>query len=200
MTVPRRIGARKSIECLLAGLLTSQHSVFTRQQANELGVSTAALKHAVVSGRVERVYRGVYRMTTAQPCWQQDVMAACLLAGEGSCASHRSAGRLWELDGVGRAPIEVSTERDVRLSLPNITLYRVTSLPVSDVVRDVIPVTRPARTLIDLAGVLHPQQLELALDCALRRRLITVSRMRWQLDHFGTRGRPGAGPPGRPRR
>ena len=46
---------------------------------------------------------------------------------------------------------------------------------------DGIPVTRIERTLIDLAAVIDIDRLEDALDCALRRRLTSVGRLRLRL-------------------
>lgn len=52
---------------------------------------------------------------------------------------------------------------------------------------DAIPVTAPARTLIDLAGCVDSNVLEEALDDALRRRLVTVARVRWHQRELGAR-------------
>jgi len=46
---------------------------------------------------------------------------------------------------------------------------------------DGVPVTKIERTLLDLSGVSDPDSLEEAVDCALRRRLTTVSRLRLRL-------------------
>lgn len=192
MGAPQRAGLRESLEKSLASLVSAQYGLFTRRQSRERGVSDGMLRHALTCGRVERVSRTVYRLTAAQPSWHQSVLAACLSAGEESYASHRTAGRLWELEGITQAPIELTTAHDVR-SGPRTIIHRVEGFPACDVQRDAIPVTQPARTLLDLASVLRAEELELALDSALRRRLLSVPRLRWQLDHFGTRGRAGAG-------
>lgn len=65
-------------------------------------------------------------------------------------------------------------------------------LPTVDVtIVDAIPVTTPARTLLDLAAVVEREALEEALDDALRRGLVSISRLRWRLEELGRR--PGAG-------
>jgi very-short-patch-repair endonuclease len=48
-----------------------------------------------------------------------------------------------------------------------------------------------ARTIIDLAAVVHRDALELALDAALREGLVSVPRVLWRLESLGGRGRPG---------
>ncbi|MGZ4208226.1 MAG: hypothetical protein ACXVQ6_10080, partial [Actinomycetota bacterium] len=50
---------------------------------------------------------------------------------------------------------------------------------------DGIPVTTPARTLIDIASVSPRDVVEEALDDALRRGLVSISRVRWRLDALG---------------
>jgi very-short-patch-repair endonuclease len=55
--------------------------------------------------------------------------------------------------------------------------------------KDGIPVTKIERTLVDLAGVVGIDELEDALDSALRRRLTTVNRVRLRLrSESGRRG------------
>ena len=56
---------------------------------------------------------------------------------------------------------------------------------------DAIPVTTVARTLIDIAGFVRAEVVEEALDDALRRGLVTLSRLRWRLREAGGRGRQG---------
>ena len=66
------------------------------------------------------------------------------------------------------------------------------SLPIADRAEvDGIPVTRPARTLIDLAAVVGGDDLESALDSALRDRLVTVPYLDRRLAELGSRGRDG---------
>ena len=56
---------------------------------------------------------------------------------------------------------------------PNLTVYR-RSISLEDVrVREGLPVTSPARTIVDLAGTLDLDELEAAYALALRRRLTT---------------------------
>ncbi|HET7722191.1 MAG TPA: DUF559 domain-containing protein, partial [Acidimicrobiales bacterium] len=56
-----------------------------------------------------------------------------------------------------------------------------------------IPVTSPARTIFDLAGVLHPGRAERALDNALARRLTTLTALRSVTEELARQGRPGSG-------
>jgi very-short-patch-repair endonuclease len=55
----------------------------------------------------------------------------------------------------------------------------------------VIPVTTPARTLIDVASVASAEVVEEALDDALRRGIVSITRLRKSLETVGGGGRPG---------
>jgi very-short-patch-repair endonuclease len=58
------------------------------------------------------------------------------------------------------------------------TVHLPRRLAAADIVRmGPIPVTTPARTLIDLAGVVSADALEEALDDALRRRIVTIPKL-----------------------
>jgi very-short-patch-repair endonuclease len=57
---------------------------------------------------------------------------------------------------------------------------------------DSIPCTTIERTLFDLAGVVGPRTIELAVDAALRRDLTSVARLIATRDRLARRGRRGA--------
>jgi very-short-patch-repair endonuclease len=95
------------------------------------------------------------------------LIAAVLACGEGAVLSHRSAAELWRI-GPRSAYLEVTAQTTRRR--PGILVHESRA---ERVVRDGIPVTTPARTLIDLADVLTHRGLERAIDEAdyLRRDL-----------------------------
>lgn len=135
----------------------------------------------------------VYVPTGAPPTLYQNVMAACVWAGKEALASHRTAGMLWNLDGISmRREIEIVTTARVRA--PGIFVHRVETLPASDcAVRHRIPVTGIERTLFDLGSTALPRAVDVAIDCALRRGLTSVPALRRFLAERGGRGRRGAG-------
>jgi very-short-patch-repair endonuclease len=73
-----------------------------------------------------------------------------------------------------------------------LTVHRTAELPSVDRTRrDGIPITTPARTLIDLAGVLDEEDLEAAVECAFRRRLVSERALHRRLAELGGSGRRG---------
>jgi very-short-patch-repair endonuclease len=94
-------------------------------------------------------------------------MAATLATG--GVLSHRSAGALWGLrPWDGRIEITIPWKKRQRNGL---LLHRAVLAPDEITTRDGIPVTTPARTQLDLAGVLQRHQLQQAINEAERRRL-----------------------------
>jgi hypothetical protein len=56
-----------------------------------------------------------------------------------------------------------------------------------------IPVTDPARTVLDAVGVVAPEVATLVVDRAISSRLVTVAGLAAVLERYGRRGRRGSG-------
>ena len=174
-----------------ARLARRQHGVVTLDQARAAGLSQRAIDRRLGSGRWERLHPGVYRVGGAPPSWEQLVLAACLHAGEGSAASHRSAAALWRLAGVDVTIVEIIAPRRARGR--GVVVHEVSVPTRQTTTVGVIPVTNPTRTLLDLGAVVNPDVVEQALDDALHRGLTTITKLRGILRRDGGRGRRGAG-------
>ncbi|MFN2389853.1 MAG: hypothetical protein ABR575_09665, partial [Actinomycetota bacterium] len=146
------------------------------------GHSRHALDRRLANGTLVRLLPRVYRFAGTVETWHQKVMAACLWGSPDAIASHRSAGRLWGLEGFLQEGIEITVPRATRSRSKLLTVHRTLELIRWDVARrERIPVTGVNRTLIDLGAVLDPEELEAALDSALRQRLTTVRWLHWEL-------------------
>lgn len=94
-------------------------------------------------------------------------MAAVLAVGDGAVLSHRSAAGLWAIWGSKpHARIDVMVPSGSgRKEHSGVVVHRCEALTAEDVTtRHGIPVTTPARTLLDLATVLARRPLERAID------------------------------------
>ncbi|MCA1843619.1 MAG: type IV toxin-antitoxin system AbiEi family antitoxin domain-containing protein, partial [Actinobacteria bacterium] len=170
-------------------LFAAQHGVIGRRQALAAGLTPRIVEWHVRNGTWTAVHRGVYRLSGTATTWRQRVMAACLAAGPGAVASHRAAGALWGLDGVveGRPEITVATSGGREPA--GVVVHHTRGLQPADRASvDGIPCTSAARTLVDLAGVLTPDQLEVALDSALRDRLTAAGYLQRRLADAGRKG------------
>ncbi len=137
-------------------------------------MSDDMIDHRVATGRWVRVALGLYRIAGVPVTWKQRAMAACLVSGSGAVVSHRSAAVLWGVSGLrpGALDITVPPGRSNRNALA-----RVHRSAVEGVRRDGIPVTRPSRTIVDLAGVVGGDVLEEAVDDVLCRRLCRLEEL-----------------------
>jgi very-short-patch-repair endonuclease len=173
-------------------LANRQHGAFSRAQALALGWSEGQVKRRLATSQWESVLPGVYRLAGAPASGRQAAIAACLWAGAGAVVSHRAAGVLWDLDGVTASGIEVWVPNSRRLRTTKLTVHRTHELPRIDRTRrHGIPITTPARTLVDLACVLDEEALEAAVEDGLHRRLVSEQLLRRRLDELGGSGRPG---------
>lgn len=146
------------------------------------------------TGRWERLSSGIYRLAGVPSSWRQTMFAETLGWGKEAVASYRSAACLWVLPGCSGEVVELTIPTQRRRRSSRAIIHRVRSFPAADrSVVDAIPVTTPARTIIDIAAVVSAETVEEALDDALRRRLVSLPRLRWRIDELAGRGRPGIG-------
>ncbi len=122
----------------------------------------------LASGEITRALPRVYRLTGAPRSFTQDVVAVSKWAGESSAISHRTAAWLLGLRDVDDV-VDVTTDRCLRPAAAKIVVHRKTRLPTRDVstIRG-IPVTTMPRTLVDLAAVCPEEDVDIALDTAIR--------------------------------
>lgn len=199
---------RREVEEILGRLGAAQHGVATRVQLLRHGLPECAVDGLVRVGRLVPVARGIYRVGPL-PLPRGPEVAAVFAAGPGARVSHRSAARLQGLTEPERSEhvsrkeppratsavvptpiVEVSVPRKRRRRIEGVRIHRVRDLREDEVsLLDGIPVTTPARTLLDIAEELGSREVEKAYANALRRKLVTPEAMRAMVerhpDHRG---------------
>jgi very-short-patch-repair endonuclease len=142
-------------------LARRQHGVVGRAQLRALGLGDDAIDWRVRKRRLHRVHRGVYVVGYPHLTRNERFMAAVLACGDEAALSHFSAAVLWGmLNSDGKVHVTAPGER-VR---PGLAVHRA-ALEAGEVTKRAgIPVTTPARTLIDLADVASRRTLERAFD------------------------------------
>ncbi|HVL89580.1 MAG TPA: DUF559 domain-containing protein [Actinomycetota bacterium] len=174
----------------LARRASRRHGVVSRAEALAAGASASAIQRRLALGRWRLIFPGVYVVEGNPPSWRQTLLAACLAAGPDAVASHTAAAALRSLAGFKESRIEITAARS-GVRHRRFTVHRVRSLPASEVTRvDGIPVTTVARTLVDLAATQPLDSVEIALDDALHRRLVTAAQIRRVIERDRIRGGP----------
>jgi len=139
------------------------------------------------------VFPGVYRLVAAPTTPAQTLRAACLATR--GVASHASAAWVWGLLAQPPALPEVTITRgqwDTRDQ--RVVVHRSRDLNMEATsTRNGIPVTKPLRTLVDLAGAALPAQLTEAVDNALAQRLVTPGGLEAEIERLSRPGRGGVG-------
>lgn len=158
-------------------------------QLRDLGLSDDVVRGWLVAGRLHKLHRGVYALghTALSPRGRE--LAAVLACGPDALLSHRAAAVLWAMRRTSPG-IDVTVPRSGG-ARPGILVHRSRSLTREDrAVVDAIPVTSPARTLVDLADVLSEQRLADAVHEAEVRRILDVRHVQGALARVaGRRGR-----------
>jgi very-short-patch-repair endonuclease len=153
----------------VAELAARQHGVVGRDQLGDLGLGRRAIDHRVEHGRLHPVHRGVYAVGHRHVSRDGRFMSATLVA-RGAVLSHRSAAALLGIRPSGRGRTEITVGRALR-PRAGLQIHRA-PLPSDEVTtHHGIPVTTPARTLLDLAAVVPYHHLERAATEAEIRRL-----------------------------
>lgn len=156
-----------------------QHALITHDQASAAGLSSSQIRRRIRSGEWSVARPCVYAVDGAPPTWVQTV-AAVALSAPGAWVSHRTAAALWALQGVeNKDAIHVVTGLDRRIRIDGVKGHRSGALFSADLTkRQGIPLTTPARTVVDLSAALSHRQLGVAIDDAIRRRAMTLDSLR----------------------
>ena len=160
-------------EARLARIAGRQHGRVTLRQLEAIGIRGTSVKRRVASGRLVRVYPGVYGVGHVQQTREGRWIAAVMACGRGAVLSHFDAAALWGIYESPGSTIHVTTTSRSARRLPGIKVHRARKLHPADVTKkDAIPVTTVARTLIDLTDVLSDDRILRAMREAEYRKLL----------------------------
>jgi hypothetical protein len=177
----------------LADLARQQHGLVTRKQARNAGFSYGQIKTRIARGSWKAIEREVYLLASHPSTWKTSVLAA-VLRTEG-VASHRTAGVLWDLDGIRVVRPEVTVPHARKVGSRTATVHRTTQWDrIEATIRSGIAVTGVARTLLDMAWWLSQTQLVIAVDSARLRNLVDWPDLYTVYRRHSRQGRTSCGP------
>lgn len=189
------------VEVVLAELAAGQWGLFTAQQAGQVGVSRVRLSRLTQAGALLRLAHGVYALRGAAGGRHLELRAAWLgvepsraasdrLAdgASGVVVSHASAADLYgfgDLDA-DRHEFTASTRKQTRR--PDMRFHRAFVSATEITLRDGLPVTTPARLIVDLLTDGHDAgHIAGVLADAVRARAIVVGDLPERLAPFAAR-------------
>lgn len=171
-------------------LARENHGLVDRASAMALGATDDVIKHQVEMHRWETIHDGVYYLNVTARTWHTDMLAAVLAGGPGAHASHRSASRLWTLDGVRTRMLEITVPFS-NLPMPEGVVVHRTRRVLPTAQQQTIRSTTVERTLLDLAAILPDRVLEKAYMSALRLGLTETDDVLSMMRQQAGRGVPG---------
>jgi very-short-patch-repair endonuclease len=173
-------------------LAAAQLGCVTIGQAIECGLSRRQVQWGLGSSRFERVGSRVLRAGGAPASWPQALLAGLLDLGDDALVSHRSAAALHGFDGFPQEPIEFTVQRRRRKSESGWVVHTTQRLERIDITKvGRFPCTSASRTVIDLARSARRDELERAIDSAVRDGSSSPSFLRKRLASLRGSGRAG---------
>src|SRR5713101_358825 len=184
----------KRIDLEIQKTAMRQHGAICWRQLRAMAVTRRQIWRRVSSGEWARELPGVWRLSWAEPTWMQRVQCAALWGGADAFISHAAGAKLWDLDGIEREDIDLSAPHHLRTHVGWVVSHLRPPLPREmRRTRCGVAVASPARTLVDLAGVVAGNVLERAVEHALRRQLTSVRELQRVAQRMPTKGKGGTG-------
>lgn len=187
-------------ETKLEELASKQAGCVSRCQAVDAGFSDDTIAHRVRSGRWRRAHRGVYTLASVPSSWWQDVWVAVLGAGRRNlvvrdvAVSHETALLAQGIDQsrLPRYPITLTVPHHRHRRVSGAVVHQIDDLTLQHLVTvDGLPVTRPARAIVDLAANHGPVHLGSLLDELIVARQVTLADVSACLTEVARPGKPG---------
>jgi very-short-patch-repair endonuclease/predicted transcriptional regulator of viral defense system len=166
---------RSAIDRRIVTRAARTEGVLTARALLEAGLSHDGIAHRVAHGWLIRRYHGVFLVGPVAGTLAEE-MAAVQAIGEDSGLSHDAAGALWRIRATVAGPIDVSVAGRHARSRAGIRVHNVRTLELTT--HRGIPVTTPARTLLDLAATVGADDLARAVEQARVLRLTSDTDLR----------------------
>ena len=165
-------------DALVAWVADQQLGLITTPQLHVAGVRRGSVEWRLATGTLHRRHRGVYLVGHGILVPGAVELAAVLACGASTLVSHRSAAALWALASAPAAAAEVTVVARGSRSRAGVRVHRVAELEMPDRgQKNGIPVTAPARTLIDFAATASRQEAERAIAEAFALRLADTAQL-----------------------
>ncbi|HET9197645.1 MAG TPA: DUF559 domain-containing protein [Solirubrobacterales bacterium] len=166
-----------------------QQGVISREQLRAVGLSEEAIAQATASGRLYPLFRSTYSVGRRSVELPARLMAATLACGHGTVVSHGSAAWLLGLWQARPGEVEVIAPIEAGRKIPGIRRrFPPAPLPEHASERHGIPCTTPARTIVDLAGIVGVKALAGVIEEAAVLGVLDVSAIDAILDESRRRG------------
>ena len=164
-----------------------QRGRIAQRQLLAIGVAHSSIRWLVERARLLPSLRGVFLVGHSAVTELGAETDALLSVRDEAALGHWSAGGAWDLWTPARPEIDVTVIGEAPAATnPGVRVHRTRILAPQDLrIRHGLPVTSPARTLLDIAPDCSERQLEIAFDRAITSRVMREADVRDVLDRAG---------------
>lgn len=173
----------------VARLAATQMRVVRADQLAAAGWSWNAIAHRLQRGLIRRLWHGVYILGPDAPSYRTLARAGVLTCNDEAVVSDGWAAWFWGIDKASpRLPVDVTRTAGSHRGRKEVLVHRTLLTDPRDFsTRLGLPITSPARTILDLAERLSDWDLERAVAEAQVLNLVTVDSLTAVLDRAGRR-------------
>lgn len=170
-------------------LASRQQGLVTREQLRELGLSDESISRAISRRWLHVVFHGVYSVGHRHLTAHGRLLAATMACGEGSVVSHGTAAWLLGLRDWKPEAVDVIAPVEAGRKIAGIR-RRFVPPPTGEQIwrRHGVPLTSPARTIVDCAGILDGPGVAGLIEAAAVQGLLDVAGIDRVLDGPRRRG------------
>lgn len=189
--VIRILRAMSHVDAEAQAIAARQGWVISVEQVHRLGFSRNQVGYRLRTGRWTVESRFGYRL--APPRDHLDRVRAAVALLPGAVASHQTAAELHQFPQAQRGLAVVTVHSRTTHDFPGVRVRRCHDLADGHVTEvEGIPVTTPARTVADLAGVLRGRAFTAMADRLLLERRVQLAELVKVVEAVARRGRPGS--------
>jgi len=144
----------------VAAIAGSQMGLIGVVQLRDVGISDTSISEAAVRGRLHPVFHGVYSVGHRHLTVHARLLAATMACGPGTVVSHGTAAWMLKLRSWRPKEVDVIAPVEAGRKIAGIR-RRFVPPPTGEEVwrRGGVPLTSPARTIVDCAGILDAGEL-----------------------------------------
>jgi hypothetical protein len=177
---------------IAAGLAVAQHGCFARWQLEGRGVALTSIKRRVSDGYWVTLLPGVYALAGTRDTFERRLWVGWLAVGLGALVSHEAAAELHGVPNVIRNRVVLVNAHGHHHRLPGVIVHQLNDvLPEHRTSVDGLPITTPARTIVDLAAVVHPARLLPIVEGTHHARIASYAEVGVCMTSIARRGKPG---------
>ena len=182
----------RDVDRVATELSLLQHGAFARWQLRPRGVSEQAIYRRLASGSWTLLSPGVFALAGTRNTYERRLWVGWLAVGPDALVSHEAAAQVHEIPNVIRNRVVLTHRHGSHHRLSGVVVHQLDDVSLDHRMSvDGLPVTTPARTVVDLAAVVHPARLLPIVEGTHHARITSYTDVGVCMSSVARRGKPG---------